>query len=94
MKALGVKSHIRLIYAQADRQLVLRLSEAGKCVSHNTCVWLYEKGNPRRSNVFNCGPGDSKRDRWATPIPGEMMSLEELIRAIEAKGFDVTVKPK
>lgn len=89
-----VKSHVRLMYVQADRQLVIRLAEEGKCLAHNTCSWLYENGSPKRTNVFKCEPSDGRRDRWAATSVEEMMSLEQLMRAIEAKGFEVTVKPK
>jgi hypothetical protein len=74
-----VKSHIRLIYIQADRQLVIRLTEEGKCVAHNTCTWVYEKGDPVRRSVFNCEDRDKRRDRWAST------SVEELIEALRPK---------
>ena len=73
-----VKSHIRLFYIQADRQLVIRLTEEGKCVAHNMCPWVYERGEPKRTNVFTCNPNDTKRDRWADA------PLEDFMRAIES----------
>jgi hypothetical protein len=59
-----VKSHIRVVYVLADPQFVIRMTQTGKCVPHNTCIWLYEKGGPRRSNVANCNPNDASTDRW------------------------------
>jgi len=77
---------------EADRRFIVRLVEEGKCIAHNTCAWLYEKGNHGRKNVFNCEPRDTGRDRWAPSAAEEF--ADQLIQAMETKDVEVTVKPK
>lgn len=60
-----VRGRIRITYVLADPPSVVRLTEEGLCMAHNTCVFLCRNSNcTRDAQGPACNPDDKRTDRW------------------------------
>ena len=60
-----VRGRIRITYVLADPPSVVRLTEEGVCMAHNTCVFLCRNSNcTRDAQGPACNPDDKRTDRW------------------------------
>lgn len=60
-----VKGRVRITYVLADPAAVVRLTQQGLCMAHNTCVFLCRNNDcSQGAQGPACDPNDKRPDRW------------------------------